>query len=135
MKQKQGALRSDVIKYVLENYNTTAENKWIKYPNYQILRHPNNKWYGAIMDVEKSKLGIEGDEKVDILVVKCDTLMQGSLLNEKGFYPAYHFSKAHWISILLDGTVAKELVYSLIDYSYDVNEKQYQKSLKKKAGC
>jgi len=44
--------------------------------------------------------------------------MIGSLLNEKGFFPAYHMSKSSWITIALDGSVDNEKIKWLIDISY-----------------
>lgn len=49
--------------------------------------------------------------------------MLGSLLEEKGFYPAYHMNKEHWITIFLDGSVDDEKILSLIDISYDLTVK------------
>lgn len=72
------------------------------------------------MDVPKSKIGLEGNEKIDILDVKCDPILIGSLLNEKGFFPAYHMSKSSWITIALDGSVDDEKIFWLIDSSYSL---------------
>lgn len=44
------------------------------------------KWYAVIMQVEKSRLGLEGDTKVDIIDVKCDPDMVGLLTQTYGFY-------------------------------------------------
>ena len=71
------------------------------------------------MDVPKSRLGLEGDEPVTVLDVKCSPLMVGSLLSEKGFLPAYHMNKSSWISILLDGSVPDEKITPLLELSYD----------------
>mgnify|MGYP002554662185 CR=1 FL=1 len=59
-------------------------------------------------------------EVVDILNVKCDPRMVGSLLGTTGFLPAYHMNKDKWISILLDGSVSKEEIFPLIDESYNL---------------
>ena len=36
-------------------------------PDSAVLRHKNGKWYAVFMTVEKSKLGLEGNELVDII--------------------------------------------------------------------
>ena len=54
------------------------------------------------MNVPEHRLGLPGDGSVNVLDVKCDPRMIGSLLSEKGFLPAYHMSKSTWISVLLD---------------------------------
>ncbi len=121
---KNGITKDEVISYVKEQYNTEAEYLWAKFPGYAVFRHPCGKWYGAIMNTEKNKLGLKGDDIVDILVAKCDSILRGGLLQEKGFYPAYHLSKENWITALLDGSADKELVYMLLDYAYETTGKK-----------
>ncbi len=115
-----GATRTDVVNFAKAQFQSLPESLWRSNPDYLVLRHPNGKWYGIIMDITKDKLGLDSKQKIDILVIKCDVFMQGSLLQEKGFYPAYHMSKEHWITIALDGSVDKEQVESLLALSYDM---------------
>jgi predicted DNA-binding protein (MmcQ/YjbR family) len=75
------------------------------------------------MKIPKNRLGEYSDRIVDIVNIKCDPIMLGSLLEEKGFYPAYHMNKEHWITICLDGSVDDEKILSLIDISYDLTVK------------
>ena len=72
-----------------------------------------------IMHVPRSRLGLEGDETVAVLDLKCSPLMVGSLMSEQGFLPAYHMNKSSWISILLDGSVPDEKIIPLLELSYD----------------
>ncbi|MCH5315925.1 MAG: MmcQ/YjbR family DNA-binding protein [Eubacterium sp.] len=112
---------SQLKQYIAQQYNSDEEYPWIKFPEYCVFRHRNNqKWFALIMDVPKSKIGLEGNEKIDILDVKCDPILIGSLLNEKGFFPAYHMSKSSWITIALDGSVDDEKIFWLIDSSYSL---------------
>lgn len=41
------------------------------------------------------------------------------LIKMDGFYRAYHMNKKSWISIILDNTLDNEIIYSLIDQSYN----------------
>ena len=75
------------------------------------------------MKIPRNRLGEYSDRIVDIVNIKCDPIMLGSLLEEKGFYPAYHMNKEHWITICLDGSVDDEKILSLIDISYDLTVK------------
>ncbi len=119
MKQKmEGATRNFVLDFVAEKYNTFPEQLWTSFPNYSVLRHSNGKWYGVIMDVPKEKLGLAGKEKVDVIDVKCDFLEQGFLLGLKGVLPAYHMNKSKWVTILLDGSVDKNIILEAIEMSY-----------------
>lgn len=115
--------REEVFKYVNREYGTIPEYLWKKSPSYAVLRHTNNKWYGIIMNVPKEKIGLEGIEEIDIINVKCPPDMIGILRSGKGFFPAYHMNKEHWISILLDGSVEKESVKQLIDLSYELTKR------------
>lgn len=114
------SMRQEILEYASAKYGTDPEYLWRDSPNCAVLRHSgNNKWYGLIMDVPESKLGLsENNTIVDILNVKCDPAINGSLRMQDGFLPAYHMHKGHWISILLDGTVQKERIFSLLDMSF-----------------
>jgi len=113
----------EIFEYVKNEYNTIPEYCWDKYPLYAVLKHTNNKWYGIIMNISKEKLGIEGKDEIDILDVKCPPEMNGGFRQEKGFFPAYHMNKEHWITILLDGSVESEKIKQLINLSYDLTKK------------
>ena len=41
------------------------------------------------------------------------------LIKINGFYKAYHMNKKSWISVILDNTLDNEIIYSLIDQSYN----------------
>jgi len=110
--------------FISEMYGVCPEHPWVKYPNYAVFRHVGNrKWFALLMDVPKEKLGLSGKESVDVLNVKCDPLLIGSLRKEAGFFPAYHMNKASWISIALDGTVSDETIRRLLELSYTLTGK------------
>jgi predicted DNA-binding protein (MmcQ/YjbR family) len=71
------------------------------------------------MDVAKKSIDLPGDGTADVMDLKCDPVLVGSLLAQDGFLPAYHMSKSSWISILLDETVPDEQIFPLIELSYD----------------
>ena len=54
----------------------------------------------------------------DVLEVKCDPLLAGSLRMEQGILPAYHMHREHWITVLLDGSVAQKEIFCLLDQSF-----------------
>ncbi|MCR5144953.1 MAG: MmcQ/YjbR family DNA-binding protein [Lachnospiraceae bacterium] len=133
--------RQDILDYAKDNYNTLPERLWAKYPEFEVLRHEkNNKWYAILMNVSRDKVGLKprsdsvdevdgsktksdsSDNMVDIINIKCDPDMIGFMTNQKGFAPAYHMNKKHWLSIILDGSVADEEIYNFIDLSYDLTE-------------
>lgn len=126
--KKKRSLRKAVLKYALEQYGTSPEYPFEGSPDIAILRHTaGKKWYGAIMSVPKSKFGFSDNEPIDILNVKCDPVMNGSMRLNGGIFPAYHMNKQHWISILLDGTVDMTMIEMLIEASYDLTAQKIRK--------
>lgn len=112
--------RESIIRYIQNAYGAEAEYLWADLPDCAVFRHPSSKkWFGIIMTVLPSKLSLDGDEPVSIINVKCDPVMTGSLLMEKGFFPAYHMNKNNWVSILLDGPVPDHQITFLLQVSYD----------------
>lgn len=120
------AIRESILHYAAEVYGTEPEYLWQRTPDAAVLRHKSNrKWYGLILRISKNKLGLDSQELVDILNIKCDTQQIGSLQMKRGFFPAYHMNKSHWLTILLDGTVPVEEICVLLDWSFELTaEKQ-----------
>ena len=78
--------KNKLEEYITLIYGTNAEHPWEKYPSYSVFRHENNnKWFALIMSVVKEKLGICENGMIDILNVKCDPIMIGSLIKDKIF--------------------------------------------------
>ena len=115
--------RTAIFAYAKAQHGTAPEYLWAKFPNYAVLRHPQNqKWYAILMEVPPKKLGLEGQALIDIIDVKCDPLMIGSLRESKGILPAYHMNKNGWITLLLDGSVPKNQVLALLELSFAMTE-------------
>ena len=92
----------------------------MKYPNYCVFRHPlSRKWFAIVMDVERRKLGLKGTGVLDVVNLKCDPLLIGSLRKENGVFPAYHMSKSNWVSVSLNDCVSDEQVRFLLSMSYE----------------
>ena len=118
------SIRADVANYIKGKYSISPERLWTKFPEYEVFRHGDNrKWFAIIMDVEPDKLGLAGNERVDIIDVKVDdSMLKDILLQQDGYYPGYHMSKKSWISIILDGSVSLEEVCNQIDGSFEVTK-------------
>ena len=112
--------RERVIRRIQARYGADPEYLWVKYPNTAAFRHPTGKkWFALVTEAAQSKLGMDGEQLIDIINVKCDPIMVGSLLAESGFCPAYHMNKTSWISILLDDTLPDDRILQLVELSYD----------------
>lgn len=116
--------RQEIEKYILKTYGVAPEYPWITAPKYAVYRHEENrKWFAVVMDISKRKLGIDSDEIVDIMNVKGDPVFIALLINEQGFYPAYHMVKGKWITIMLDGSVDAERIKWLLGMSFELTMK------------
>lgn len=115
-------LRDEIFKYAKKKYGTEPDWPFSTAPDYPVLRHGDNrKWYALFMYIPRNRLGLDGDQYVDIVNVKLsDPLFVDILVQQEGYFRGYHISKGNWISILLDGTVPLEEIYPLIDESYMV---------------
>ena len=112
--------RERITQYIQATYGTQAEYLWADSPGNAIFRHPaSKKWYAALMRVLPEKLGLAGEKALDVMDIRCSTIMIGSLLSTKGFLPAYHMNKNHWISIILDNSVSDNQITPLLELSYD----------------
>ena len=120
--------RSKLEAFIIETYNADRDYPWLKYPNYEVFRHcSNQKWFALIMDLPKSKLGLQGAELLDVVNFKCDPLLIGSLREEPGFFPAYHMNKDSWITVALDGSVPDDKIKMLLDMSYQATAPKTRK--------
>ena len=115
--------RQELKKFIYEIYDIIPDYPWLKYPSYEVFRHVGNKkWFAVIMDIPKTKLGINEDGNISVVNLKCDAIMLRDALSEKGIYPAYHMNKNHWNSIILDGTVPDQDIKRMIAESYDLTK-------------
>ena len=112
--------RERITQHIQDTYGTEAEYLWADSPGNAVFRHPaSKKWFAAMMHVLPEKLGFRGEEPLNVMDIKCSTIMIGSLLSTKGFLPAYHMNKNHWISILLNDSVPDAQIFPLLELSYD----------------
>lgn len=120
--------RETLLAWAREQYGCQPEYLWLRYPNYAVLRHPGNgKWFGALIDLPREKLGLAGEGWVDLLNVRLEPELAADLRQEPGFLPGYHMNKKNWLSILLDGTVEEERILELLDISYRLVGRQKRK--------
>ena len=103
--------------WIKEKYQDHPEFLWDDDKNAVFRNHQNKKWYGIIMNINKNKLDKE-NKSVEVMNVKLPPEEINELVNQKGFYRAYHMNKKYWITFLLDDTIPDEKLYPLIDKSY-----------------
>jgi predicted DNA-binding protein (MmcQ/YjbR family) len=115
--------KREMLAYIKKSYQTSPDYPWGKDSGYAVLRHAHNKkWFCLVMTVKKSRIGLAGDDLIEIMNIKCRPEWIGSLRQSAGFLPAYHMNKEHWLTVLLDGTVPDEELHHLIDDSFALTE-------------
>ena len=120
--------RDDLRQFVLNSYGAEPDHPWLNHPRFEVFRHGNNqKWFALVMDIPKSKLGLQSTDMVDVVNPKCDPILVGSLRGDAGIFPAYHMSKANWITAALDGSVPDEKLKMLLDLSYGLTATKMRK--------
>ena len=113
--------REEFVAYISNEYGISEECPWAQYPSYSVFRHPSNrKWFAVVMDVPRNRLGLDGTDPLVIANLKADPLLLDALRKEPGFFPAYHMSKTHWISVALDASVENDKIKMLLALSYDI---------------
>ena len=106
--------------YPWENDNSSA-----------VFRHSDNKkWFAIVLKVSAEKLGINNGKIIDVVNVKCDNILIGSLIKESGFFPAYHMNKSCWITAALDGTADGEKIKWIVDMSFEATKNKVKNKLK-----
>lgn len=114
--------RENVFKYAKQKYGTIPDYPWKKYPKYAILRHlKNKKWYGAIINIPRNKLGLNGDDEVDVLNIKCEKDLAILLQDSKAIFSAYHMNKKNWLSVLLE-EADDAMIHDFLDDSFELTK-------------
>ena len=115
--------RNKLFEQVKQIYGIVPDYPWRDW-NAVLRLQDNNKWFAVVLEVQESKLGLPGDRIMDVVNVKSDPLLIGSLRQQSGFFPAYHMNKDSWISIALDGSVPADTIMNLVDISYQLTKKK-----------
>lgn len=114
-----------ILDYIDKKYGDKPEYLWEKFPDNAIARRKDNqKWYLAILTVNKNKFGFETDEKVEVIDLRAEKELISELIQEKNIYPGYHMNKKSWISIILDNSMPIKNIYNFIDMSYNMAGKK-----------
>ena len=130
--------RQELFTWIRQQYGTEPEYPWHDWN--AVLRHnDNNKWYGVVLEVSADKLGLPEAgiiDVIDVLNVKSDPLLIGSLRGQDGYFPAYHMNKEKWLSIQLGKPELDDAIKDLLSLSYALTapKKRNPKSSAKNPG-
>lgn len=108
-----------LIDYVLKKYGDEPEYLWTKFPDNAVWRRKDTgKWYGALLSVSTSKLGVVPGEMAEIVDLRIQPEYMSDLIDHKLFFPGWHMNKKNWYTMILDGSVSFEELCRRIDESY-----------------
>lgn len=111
--------RQELFTWIRQRYGTEPEYPWHDWN--AVLRHnDNNKWYGVVLEVSADKLGLREACIIDVLNVKSDPSLIGSLCRQGGLFPAYHMNKEKWISIQLCKPELDNAIKDLLSLSHEL---------------
>ena len=114
--------------HIFDTYSVWPEHPFPMDDVSCVFRHiDNRKWFALTMNVPCRTLGIRNGGRVDILNVKCDPILIGSLRSKPGFLPAYHMNEDKWLTVLLDGTAQRDEIEAILAMSYDLTKSKTRK--------
>ncbi len=104
-----------LLDHVTNTYGDSLEFLWERSPDCGIWRRKDTgKWYGVVMTVEKRKLGLPSDTRVEILNLHGRPEDVTALSERHGFYLGWHMNKKHWFTVITDDSVADEMLHRLL---------------------
>ena len=111
-----------ITQLIYKKYGSKPEFLWEKFDGSGVFRNAESqKWYGAILDVDRAKLQKGKSGIIEVLDIKLEPDEIQELLLQPNFYPAYHMNKKSWITIILDESVSDDIIMELIDKSYQLS--------------
>lgn len=112
----------EIVEYVKQKYGDELEYLWEKFDDNAIWRNKqNDKWYGVMLIIPKKKLGLEGEEIVEIIDLRYPKEETKKIVDNKKIFSGYHMNKKSWITIKLDNSVSTKTICDLIDNSYNLS--------------
>ena len=120
--------------YIFNTYGISPDFPFDNDFETAVYRHRNNrKWFGIVINVKKSKLGLSGEDTIDVVNIKCHRDVIDSMWQEVGIFPAYHMNRSHWLSLALDGSADDDTIRWLVGMSFELTATK-DKSKKKQTG-
>lgn len=113
---------------IYKKWNVKPDFPWANDKTYKdaaVFRNSNTqKWFGLVMNIDKSKIDKNLKGEVEILNMKIDIEQNKKLIQNESFFPAYHMNKKKWITVLLNDSVEDELIMKLLQESYNYSIKK-----------
>ena len=120
--------REALFAHIEREYNVKPDYPWLDSPEGAVFRHADNrKWFALSMPIPRRYAYPGENGEVDAVNLKCDPVLSAMLRFEPGILPAYHMSKTHWITVLLDGTADDDKLIFLLHQSFELTRSKKRK--------
>lgn len=117
-----------IADYIKKEFGDSPLFLWDTAPGFGVFKNPDTeKWYGLIMNINRSKLDKTSSEEVEVINLKLDEELICELHKTKGFYPAWHMNKKSWITLTLDETLPDKEIHKYIRMSHEYTESKKKK--------
>lgn len=112
--------REDFEALVLDMYGVRADYPFEEDFETGVFRHASGKWFALAMNISERKIGHSGDDRIDVVNLKCAPEVIESLAGiEQGIYRAYHMNKTHWLTVALS-ECEQDMIEWLLGISHDL---------------
>ena len=114
------AQTEEIMNFITATYGDKPEFLFEDSDTAVFRKGERKKWYAVIMNISARKLGIESDERVQVLNVKLSPSEIALIVDRVAYFPAYHMNKKHWCTIALNGTLETDEICYRIEQSYSL---------------
>ena len=115
--------RQEFEELILNTYGVKADYPFEDDFVTGVFRHAGGKWFALAMNIGAKKIGREGDDRIDVVNLKCAPEVIESLAGiEPGICRAYHMKKTHWLTAVL-AECDDDTISWLLGISYDLTKR------------
>ena len=112
-----------IIERVQEKYHVKAEFLFGEDEPTAVFRKvvkAKPKWFAFISRCNRKTVTGTGEGKIEILNLRLEASDVDTLITHDHIHRGYHMNKKYWLTIELDTTVDTDMIYALLDKSYQL---------------
>lgn len=112
-----------IIDRVQEKYHVKAEFLFGEDEPTAVFRKvvkAKPKWFAFISRCNRKTVTGTGEGKIEILNLRLEASDVDTLITHEHIHRGYHMNKKYWLTIELDTTVDTDMIYALLDKSYQL---------------
>ena len=114
---------TEIIERVQEKYHVKAEFLFGENEPTAVFRKvvkAKPKWFAFISRCNRKTVTGFGEGKIEILNLRLEASDVDTLITHEHIHRGYHMNKKYWLTIELDTTVDTDMIYALLDKSYQL---------------